>query len=40
MLVEFFTVELEVVHLVIYLLAPVFHVCLLGDKQTLRRKDV
>ena len=39
-LVEFFTAELEIVHLVVYFLAPVFYVCLLGDKQMLRCGDV
>ena len=39
-LVESFTVELEVLHLAIYLVAHVLHVCLLGDKQTLRYGDV
>ena len=39
-LLKFFTIELEVVHLAVYLLSPVFHVCLLGDKQMLRCGDV
>ena len=39
-LVESFTFELEVLHLTVYLIAHVLHVCLLGDKQTLRCGDV
>ena len=39
-LAEFFTIELEVVHLAVYLLSHVLHVCLLGDKQTLMCGDV
>ena len=39
-IVESFTVELEVVHLAVYLLAHVLHVYFLGDKQTLRCGDV
>ena len=39
-LAESFIVELEVVHLAIYHLVRVLHVCLLGDKQTLRCGDV
>ena len=38
--VESFTIELEVLHLAVYHLALVLHGCLLGDKQILRCGDV
>jgi len=39
-LVEYCTVELGVVYLVVYHLAPVYHMCLLGEKIMLRCGDV